>query len=258
MENNKPVVTLTALAGIPQIRPGDALATLLGDALTVNDLTPRDQDVLVISQKIVSKAENRYVSLGNIVPSPDAQRLALHSGKDPALVEVILSESNSVLRVRPGLIITEHRLGMVMANAGIDQSNIASDRTDSEVLLLPINPDGSSAALRDVLNRRFAVDLAVIIIDSAGRAWRQGVIGLALGAAGLPTLLDLRGKTDLAGRPLTVTQSGFADQIASAAQLVMGEAAEGQPAVLVQGLSWQASAGSALDLIRPAEEDLFR
>ena len=253
-----PVVTLTALSGIPKVQPGDALATLLGDALTQDDLTPRTQDILVVSQKIVSKAENRYVSLANIKPSVEAQRLAEKIDKDPALVEVILSESKAVVRCCPGLIITEHQLGMVMANAGIDQSNIIDDTNGPRVLLLPEDPDGSSATLREMLNQRFGINLAVIIADSAGRAWRQGVVGLALGAAGLPALLDLRGKPDLEGRPLAVSLAGFADQIASAAQLVMGEAAEGRPAVLIRGLSWQAEANPARDLIRPSEQDLFR
>jgi|TARA_B100002003_G_scaffold128086_1_gene118400 coenzyme F420-0:L-glutamate ligase/coenzyme F420-1:gamma-L-glutamate ligase len=255
---NDPVVTLTALAGIPRVRPGDDLATLLGDALARESLTLQDQDVLVVSHKIVSKAENRYVSLARVSPSAKARRLALQADKDPALVEVILSESRAVLRSRPDLIITEHRLGMVMANAGVDQSNVDDDGNGSSVLLLPQDPDGSCAALRDTLNQRFGIDLAVIIADSAGRAWRQGVIGLALGAAGLPALLDLRGRPDLEGRPLAVSLAGFADQIASAAELLMGEGAEGRPAVIVRGLSWQEQASPAADLIRPVEQDLFR
>jgi len=240
------------------VRPGDDLATLLGDALARESLTLQDQDVLVVSHKIVSKAENRYVSLARVSPSAKARRLALQADKDPALVEVILSESRAVLRSRPDLIITEHRLGMVMANAGVDQSNVDDDGNGSSVLLLPQDPDGSCAALRDTLNQRFGIDLAVIIADSAGRAWRQGVIGLALGAAGLPALLDLRGRLDLEGRPLAVSLAGFADQIASAAELLMGEGAEGRPAVIVRGLSWQEQASPAADLIRPVEQDLFR
>ncbi len=240
------------------MRPGDDLATLLGDALARESLTLQDQDVLVVSHKIVSKAENRYVSLARVSPSAEARRLALQADKDPALVEVILSESRAVLRSRPDLIITEHRLGMVMANAGVDQSNVDDDGNGSSVLLLPQDPDGSCAALRDTLNQRFGIDLAVIIADSAGRAWRQGVIGLALGAAGLPALLDLRGRLDLEGRPLAVSLAGFADQIASAAELLMGEGAEGRPAVIVRGLSWQEQASPAADLIRPVEQDLFR
>ena len=240
------------------MRPGDDLATLLGDALARENLALQDQDVLVVSHKIVSKAENRYVSLARVSPSAKARRLALQADKDPALVEVILSESRAVLRSRPDLIITEHRLGMVMANAGVDQSNVDDDGNGSSVLLLPQDPDGSCAALRDTLNQRFGIDLAVIIADSAGRAWRQGVIGLALGAAGLPALLDLRGRLDLEGRPLAVSLAGFADQIASAAELLMGEGAEGRPAVIVRGLSWQEQASPAADLIRPVEQDLFR
>jgi coenzyme F420-0:L-glutamate ligase / coenzyme F420-1:gamma-L-glutamate ligase len=252
-----PAISLIALPGIPAIRPGDDLAGILGDALEAAKLHPGTQDVLVVTHKIVSKAEGRYVSLGDITPSPRARELAAATGKDAALVEVILSESRAVLRFRPGLIITVHRLGMVLANAGVDQSNVPQDG-EPRVLLLPEDPDASSAALRAALEKRFGVALAVVVSDSAGRAWRQGVVGLAIGAAGLPTLLDLRGTRDLEGRALKVTQVGLADEIASAAQLLMGEADEGRPAVLVCGLAWQDRPRGAAALLRARADDLFR
>jgi coenzyme F420-0:L-glutamate ligase / coenzyme F420-1:gamma-L-glutamate ligase len=254
----QPAISLIAVPGIPAIRAGDDLARILGDALEAAALLPRHGDVLVVTHKIVSKAEGRYVALAEVAPSPRARELATATGKDAALVEVILSESREVLRCRPGLIITEHRLGMVLANAGVDQSNVPQECDKSRVLLLPEDPDGSSAALRARLEERFSATLAVVVSDSVGRAWRNGVVGLAIGAAGLPALLDLRGKTDLEGRALKVTQVGLADQIASAAQLLMGEADEGRPAVLVRGLAWQGAALPAAALIRERAEDLFR
>jgi coenzyme F420-0:L-glutamate ligase / coenzyme F420-1:gamma-L-glutamate ligase len=253
-----PAIGLIAVPGIPAIGPGDDLARILGDALEAAVLRPQQGDVLVVTHKIVSKAEGRYVSLADVAPSPRARELAAATGKDAALVEVILSESRAVLRFRPGLIITEHRLGMVLANAGVDQSNVPQECDEPRVLLLPEDPDASSAALRAGLEERFSATLAVVVSDSVGRAWRNGVVGLAIGAAGLPVLLDLRGKTDLEGRALRVTQVGLADQIASAAQLLMGEADEGRPAVLVRGLAWQGAALPAAALIRDRAEDLFR
>ena len=251
-------VTLVAVPGIPAIRPGDDLARILGDALEAAALRPRQGDVLVVTHKIVSKAEGRYVSLAAITPSPRARELAAATGKDPALLQVIMSESREVLRFRPGLIIVEHRLGMVIANAGVDQSNVPHDDDGERVLLLPKDPDASSAALRAALEERFGERLAVVVSDSVGRAWRHGVVGLALGAAGLPALLDLRGKPDLEGRALRVTQVGLADEIASAAELLMGEGDEGLPAVLVRGLEWQDPALPAAALVRDRESDLFR
>jgi coenzyme F420-0:L-glutamate ligase/coenzyme F420-1:gamma-L-glutamate ligase len=198
--------------------------------------------------------------LKDVRPSPQAIDLAAKTGKDPALVEVVLSESRRVLRFRPGLIITEHRLGMVMANAGIDQSNVGGHEGEARVLLLPKDPDASSAEMRRVLEERFGIELAVVVADSVGRAWRNGVVGLAIGASGLPALLDLRGRHDLERRELKVTQVGLADEIASAAELIMGEADEGTPAVLMRGLKFGqlVPTAPARALIRDAEEDMFR
>ncbi len=247
---------LTAVPGIPAIAAGDDLARILGDAMAAASLSPRDGDVLAVSHKIVSKAEGRHVYLSTVTPTPEALELARLTDKDPRLVQVILSESRAVLRHRPGLIIVEHRLGFVMANAGIDQSNVEGG--GERVLRLPAAPDGSAAALRAALEARFGVTLGVVLCDSVGRAWRNGVVGLAIGAAGLPSLMDLRGERDREGRELKVTTVGFADEIASATELLMGEAAEGRPAVLVRGLRWTQAAAPASALIRDAADDLFR
>ena len=247
---------MTALSGIPVILPGDDVAAILAEALDATGLTPRDRDVLVVTHKIISKAEDRYRNLDDVTPSARALELAAATGKDAALVEVILSESREVLRSRRELIITEHRLGLIMANAGVDRSNVSGG--PERVLLLPEDPDASSAALRKKLRARFGADMAVVVSDSAGRAWRNGVVGLALGAAGLPALEDLRGRNDLEGRPLEVTQVGLADAIASAAELLMGEADEGRPAVLVRGVQWRGTPVTAAALIREREQDLFR
>jgi len=256
VSTSHPAVTLTALSGIPAVQPGDDIATILADALDAGALVPRDRDVLVVTHKIISKAEGRYRNLADVTPSPRTRELAAATGKDAALVEIILSESRQVLRSRPELIISEHRSGVAMANAGIDQSNVPGE--SGRVLLLPENPDASSAALRAALGARFGVDMAVVVCDSVGRAWRNGVVGLALGAAGLPALQDLRGRADLEGRALKVTQVGLADEIASAAELLMGEADEGRPAVLVRGVQWREASLAAAALIRSPEQDLFR
>lgn len=256
MSEKHAAVTLTALSGIPAIQPGDDIAAILADVLDAAGLAPRDHDVLVVTHKIVSKAEDRYRNLADLTPSPRALELAAATGKDAALVELILSESRQLVRSRRELIITEHRLGVVMANAGVDQSNVAGG--GKRVLLLPEDPDASSMALRAALGQRFGVDMAVIVSDSVGRAWRNGVVGLALGAAGIPALQDLRGRRDLEGRELKVTQVGFADEIASAAELLMGEADEGRPAVLVRGVAWREPSVPAAALNRERNQDLFR
>jgi coenzyme F420-0:L-glutamate ligase/coenzyme F420-1:gamma-L-glutamate ligase len=212
-------------------------------------LAPEPGDVLAIAQKIVSKAEGRSIALASVAPSQAARDLAAQTGKDARLVELILSESERVVRARPNLIIVKHRLGFVMANAGIDQSNVGED---GHALLLPRDPDASAAALAARLG------LPVVITDSFGRAWRRGTVGVAIGAAGLPALQDLRGRPDLFGRTLMVSITGFADEIAAAAGLVMGQGAEGIPAVLLRGLAWSGAVNPAAELLRPAQEDLFQ
>jgi coenzyme F420-0:L-glutamate ligase/coenzyme F420-1:gamma-L-glutamate ligase len=248
---------LTSLTGIKLVEPGDDLRDIAVAAFAANRLVPEPGDVLVVAQKIVSKAEGRYVDVTTIEPSERAIALAAEVDKDPRFVEVVLSESRRVVRHRPGLLIVEHRLGFVMANAGIDHSNLPA-QGDERVLLLPEDPDGSARALREQLAEAFGTDIAVIICDSFGRPWRKGTVGVALGAAGLPALIDLRGQPDLFGRELLVTETGFADEIAAAAGLVMGQADEAVPMVLVRGLRWSAPEVAAAALIRPAEHDLFR
>jgi len=247
---------LLALPGIPMVRAGDDLAALIIAALGERRL--QAGDVVVVAQKIVSKAEGRTVDIATVTPSAEAERLAAEVGKDPRLVEVILRESTRVVRSRPNLIIVQHRLGFVMANAGVDQSNVAPADGVHRALLLPVDPDASAEVLRMKLQAHYGVALGVIVSDSFGRAWRRGTCGIAIGAAGLPSLIDLRGQPDLFGRTLEVSIIGFADEIAAAASLLQGQAAEAQPVVLVRGLDWSAPQAPASELLRPLEEDLFR
>ena len=249
---------LLAVPGLPMIKPGDDLAKLITEGLARGNLKPRANDVLVIAQKVVSKAENRSVDLATVKPSARAVEVAKEVQKDPRLVELILSESVRVVRSRPNVLIVEHRLGFVMANAGVDQSNVGPTDGVERALLLPLDPDGTAEALRAKLSAQFGVTLAVVITDSFGRAWRRGTAGIAIGASGLPALLDLRGNPDLFGRTLQVSISGFADEIAAAASLVMGQGNEAQPVVLVRGLTWSAANNPASELVRPAAEDMFR
>jgi coenzyme F420-0:L-glutamate ligase / coenzyme F420-1:gamma-L-glutamate ligase len=251
-------VTLTALSGIKLVERGDNLGAITVAALRDNCLVPKDGDVLVVAQKIVSKAEGRFVDIATVEPSERAIALAAEVDKDPRFVEVVLSESKRVVRHRPGLLIVEHRLGFVMANAGIDHSNVAAEDGAERVLLLPVDPDGSAKALQQHLLSAFGVGIGVIISDSFGRPWRKGTVGVALGADGLPAFVDLRGHPDLFGRELLVTETGFADEIAAAAGLLMGQADEAIPMVLVRGLTWSAPDVPAAGLVRPAEHDLFR
>lgn len=239
------------------VRAGDDLAGLILAGLGRAGLSLVEGDVLVLAQKIVSKAEGRVVCIPDVVASAEAIELAGVVQKDPRVVQVILDQSVRVVRARPGLLIVEHKRGWVMANAGIDHSNVAAQDGVERVLLLPDDPDASAEALR----ARLAVGvgrIGVVISDSFGRAWRRGTAGIAIGAAGLPGLLDLRGNPDLFGRILEVSISGFADEIAAAASLVQGQGAEGQPVVLVRGLEWGQPAMGALQVVRPASEDLFR
>ena len=250
-------VSLVALPGLPMVRAGDDLGGLILAGLGRAGLSLIEGDVLVLAQKIVSKAEGRVVCIPDVVAGAEAEALALVVQKDARVVQVILDQSVRVVRARPGLLIVEHKRGWVMANAGIDHSNVAVQDGVERVLLLPEDPDASAEALR----ARLAVGvgkLGVVISDSFGRAWRRGTAGVAIGAAGLPGLLDLRGNPDLFGRILEVSISGFADEIAAAASLVQGQGAEGQPVVLVRGLDWGQPAMGAGQLVRPASEDLFR
>jgi coenzyme F420-0:L-glutamate ligase/coenzyme F420-1:gamma-L-glutamate ligase len=253
-------ISIATLDGIPQVRPGDDLAGLLIAALDRKALTPRARDILVVTSKIVSKAEGRYLELASLKPNARALELARITGKDARLVEAILSESTEVLRAKPNVLIVATRHGLVLANAGIDQSNLPAEDRGKRVLLLPEDPDASAARIKTRLDAHFGVDLGVILSDSAGRPWRLGTVGIAIGAAGVPALWDRRGEPDLAGRPLEVTEVGLADAVAVAAVLAMGEAAEGCPAALVRGVGWadRAEPRPAAALVRPKTEDLFR
>jgi coenzyme F420-0:L-glutamate ligase / coenzyme F420-1:gamma-L-glutamate ligase len=246
-----------AIPGMPMVRAGDDLASLIADAVVTAGTPLRDGDVVVIAQKIVSKAEGRTVDLATVTPTAEALALADQVGKDPRIVQVVLSESVRVVRSRPNLMIMQHRLGFVMANAGVDQSNVAPFDGVQRALLLPVDPDGSAETIRARLAERFGVGLGCIISDSFGRPWRRGTAGVAIGCAGLPSLIDLRGQPDLFGRILEVSIIGFADEIAAAASLLQGQAAEGQPVIVVRGLTWTAPDASVAELVRPPEEDLF-
>lgn len=246
--------SVISLAGVPLVNPGDDLCRVVCEALAASGMALEDGDVVVLAQKIVSKAEGRQVALDSVTPSPVALDLAQRTGKDPRLVELILSEADEVVRERPGLVIVRHRLGLTLANAGIDQSNVAA----GAVLLLPIDPDASAAALRGALRTATGRTVAVLVIDSLGRAWRMGTTGTAIGVAGLPAVLDLRGKADLTGRRLESSELGLADEVAAAASLAMGQAAEGTPIVIVRGLAYEPCEDSARSIVRPRELDLFR
>ena len=255
-------LTITALPGIPGVRPGDDLAGLLIAALERSAIAPQPGDILVVAQKIVSKAEGRFLDLAGIEPSQRARDLAAVTRKDPRLVEAILSEAVEVVRAKPNVLIVATRHGLVLANAGIDQSNLDPQDHGRRVLLLPEDSDRSARLLKDRLAARFGPftdrGIGVIISDSVGRAWRLGTVGLAIGAAGVPSLWDRRGEKDLSSRPLEVTEVGLADAVASAAVLAMGEAAEGCPAALVRGLACAAPERPGAALVRPKSEDLFR
>jgi coenzyme F420-0:L-glutamate ligase/coenzyme F420-1:gamma-L-glutamate ligase len=253
-------LTLTPLSGIPLIQPGDDLAEFILLAMRRDNLQLQDGDILVLAQKIVSKSEGRWVNLATVRPSGLAIGLAERVEKDARLVELILQESHEVLRTRAGSIIVEHRLGFVCASAGIDHSNVAGegDAAEEWVLLLPEDPDASAHILRQRLEAASGARLGVMIIDSHGRAWRLGVVGTAIGFSGLPGLVDLRGYPDLFGYTLRITQIGVADELAAAASLVMGQAAEGTPVVHVRGFPYPLREGSMKELLRPKDQDMFR
>jgi coenzyme F420-0:L-glutamate ligase/coenzyme F420-1:gamma-L-glutamate ligase len=249
---------LTALSAVPLVQSGNDLAEIILAALAASKESLCDGDVLVLAQKIVSKAQGRLVDLSTVVASAEAERLAREVNKDARLVELILRESTEVVRHRRDVLIVAHKLGLVMANAGIDQSNVEQGSQHGAALLLPIDPDGTCADLRAVLRERTGADVAVVINDSHGRAFRNGTVGVAIGASGVPALADLRGVADLYGRRLQSTEVGLADEIASAASLLMGQANEGHPIVLVRGLVHARGDGRAADLVRRKHIDLFR
>lgn len=253
-------LTLTPLPEMPLVRQGDSLAELILQSMQRAGLTLQDGDILVLAQKIVSKSEGRLYNLATIQPSDRALEIATQAEKDPRLIQLVLEESREVLRVRAGTLIVEHKLGFVCANAGIDHSNVAGEATSEAewVLLLPQDPDGSALKLRKQLEDASGCRLGVMIIDSHGRAWRLGVVGITIGLSGLPGLVDLRGFPDLMGYTLRYTTVATADELAAAASLVMGQANEGTPVVHVRGFPYPLCEGSLSELLRPHENDLFR
>ena len=250
-------VVIHPVTGLGEIRPGDDLAELLAAGIDSAGLVLRSDDILVVTSKIVSKAEGRYADLRDVVPGAEALRLAAITRKEPRLVELALREASAVVRAAPHVLILRHRLGHVMANAGIDQSNLGPDSAE-KVLLLPVDPDGSAAALRRGIGKRLGVIPGVVISDSFGRPWRLGVVNVAIGASGLDVLVDKRGERDRDGRTMEVTQIAVGDMIATAAGMVCGEGAEGVPAALVRGYGLNSGDRQASALLRPIEQDLFR
>lgn len=245
-----------AIRGVPMIEPGDELAPIFLRAIAANDLTLEDGDILVVAQKVVSKAEGRYVRLESVNPGTEATRIASVTGKDARLVEIILRESSQVVRMKPGVLIVRHKLGWVCAQGGVDQSNI-DHGVGERALLLPEDPDASAVRVRDLLYELQGVRVGVIVCDSMNRPWRLGSVGVAIGAAGIAVLDDHRGGKDLYGRELRVTLINRADAIASAANLTMGETTERVPLALVRGMDPAGGDQAALDIIRPVEEDMF-
>lgn len=257
-------LVLRSLPGLPIVAPGDDLGALAADGLARVGIALSDCDVLVVTSKVVSRAEGRFVDLATVTPSARARELGAAVGKDARLVELILQESVAVSRTAPGVLIVRHRLGFVAANAGIDQSNAmlagAPPESGPWVLLMPVDPDASAARIRAALADMTGADIGVIISDSMGRPFRLGTVGAAIGVAGMPALVDHRGDPDLSGRTLEHTITALADQVAAAADLVAGQGAEGRAMIHVRGLSWPRDGqpgGSARALVRAAEEDLY-
>jgi coenzyme F420-0:L-glutamate ligase/coenzyme F420-1:gamma-L-glutamate ligase len=258
--NSADSLTLVALQNFPLVQADDDIGEIILDLLHKQELKLEQSDILVIAQKIISKAERRLVFLDEVVPSAKAKELATTCNKDPRVIELILNESRDIIRVRDGLIIAEHKLGMIMANAGIDQSNIGDYQDRPAVLLLPVNPDRSAQNIRNKIQETCGNSPGIIINDSIGRAWRNGITGHAIGSAGLSSLIDQRGRVDLFGRVLDHTEVAHADECAAAASLLMGQADEGKPVVLIQGLNINTDTihGETADLIRDKSTDLFR
>ncbi len=249
-------LTVTTLPGIPLVEAGDDLTRLILDGLAAAHLTLESGDVLVVTSKIVSKAEGRLVRLSQVEPGPEAHTLALEVGKDPRIVELILQDSVRISRKAHNVLITEHRLGFISANAGIDQSNVPGH--DDHVLLLPQDPDASAQRIRESLRVATGADVGIVISDSHNRPFRIGTMGVAIGLSGLPAVRDYRGQPDLFGRTMQVSMQAYADMIASTAQLVGGEGAEGRPVTWIRGLQFPPAEGNARMLLRPSEHDLYR
>lgn len=248
---------LIALQALPEVEPDEDLSALILQAAGDQGIEFADGDVLAVAQKVVSKAEGRSLDLSTVEPTPMALDLAAETGKDPRLVELILQESSGVVRSRPGLIIVQHRLGFVCANAGVDRSNVPGSEHE-RVLLLPLDPDASARAIGKSISAVSGAEVGVLIVDSHGRPWRLGTVGVAIGVYRVPVLVDLRGSPDREGRRLEITQIGLADELAAAASILFGQADEGTPVVHIRGLPYPLRASRLSELIRPREEDLFR
>lgn len=251
-------ITLYPVGGLPLFQPGDDIAALLARQLRSEAIGLVDGDVVIVAQKIVSKSEGRYIDLDDIHPSARACELAALTGKDARHVEAVLSESYDIVRTGPNVIIAAHRLGYVMANAGVDESNIEHGSGTGRVLLLPRDPDASAAGLKRQLDVAFGVCCSVVINDSFGRPWRNGVVGVAIGAAGIPALVSRIGEPDLFGRRMKMTEIAVADEIAAAASLLMGQAAEGIPVVVLRGFRIDGAEAPARSLVRDPARDMFR
>ena len=273
------MLTLAPLPEIPLIQKGDNLAEIILQSCQLANLQLRDNDILVLAQKIVSKSEGRLINLADVKPSPRAFQLAEETDKDPRVVELILAESNEIVRKRPGLIVVEHKQGFICANAGIDRSNVRPPLAPPEggrtspfplrgkvrmgagnehVLLLPKDSDKSAKELREKLEEATGTKLGILIIDSHGRAWRNGIVGITIGISGIPAVVDKRGDLDLFGQELKITKIGAADELAAAASLMMGQSNEGKPIVHVRGFPYPLRESKLDELIRPKEMDLFR
>ena len=250
-------VTLTSIPNIPDIKPGNDLVALVGDAIAPFGL--QDGDILSSAHKIFSKAEGQVIALADVTPSPKALELASELNKDPRKVEVILSESSRVVKTfkhphqNEGVIICQHRLGFISANAAVDESNVGAKDT---VIILPKDPDASAVAFRDGLSKRFSVHLGVVITDTFGRPWRLGQVNVAIGLAGVPATVHEGGNKDAYGRELAVTEPAFADEVATAGGLVVGKSA-GTPVVRIRGLQWNETKDKAADILRPNKENMF-
>jgi coenzyme F420-0:L-glutamate ligase / coenzyme F420-1:gamma-L-glutamate ligase len=255
-EPSFPQLSLIALPGIPHIQPGDNLAQVIVDSLVRAHLVLAANDVIVITSKLVSKAEGRFVDLRTVTPSPRAEQVAARTRKDPRLVELVLRESSGISRMHGEVLIVRHRLGFTLANAGIDHSNVGRGG-DEWVLLLPEDPDASAAQIRAGISALTGITPGILISDSHGRPFRIGTLNTAIGLAGFRATWDQRGEHDLYGRELRVTETGLGDEIAAAAGLLSGQAAEGLPVVLVRGLRLPAGEGRAADLVRPVKFDLY-
>jgi len=251
-------IRLFALPDFPEVQNGDDISLFLLDSLEKAGIALQAGDLIAIAHKVISKAEGRMVNLDEVEPSLKAQEVAATTDKDPRLVELILTESQEISRMRKGALIVRHRLGFTSANAGIDRSNVSQDTSGEWVVLLPVDPDASAARISQEILDRAGVSVGIVIVDSHGRPFRLGTVGVAIGVHGIPALWDRRGESDRYGYVLKHTEVGTADEIAAASSLLMGQAAEGQPAVLIRGLELPPIPGKASDLIRSRDMDLYR